>query len=389
MIGYASWALKTLLVTNDFPPKVGGIQSYLFELVSSLDPSWVRVLAPAYPGAAEFDARQPFEVFREPTSRLYPSPGLLRRICDLSAGMDVVQFGYVLQSWVLAPATQRQTGLPYVVFAHGAEVLFPLRIPGAARLLLWGTLKWAAEVLAVSEHTAAGVERYTRGRVGCTVLRPIVDLEKFRPLGGYRAEVRARHGLAKRPVILCVSRLTARKGQDRLIDVLPPLRRQFGARLLLAGEGPFGGSLLRRARRRGVEKDIVFAGRVPDEMLPSYYGAADVFAMPARSRWLGVEEEGFGVVFVEAAAAGLPMVVGSSGGAREALQDGVTGFLVNGCSTPEIKQALARLIGDDRLRSRMGAAARERAVALHDVSVVGERYRKVLERASRQRKPAG
>lgn len=377
--------MRTLLVTNDFPPKVGGIQSYLFGLVESLDPSGVRVLAPSYPKAEEFDARQPYEIFREPTSRLYPTPRLLQRICDLSAGMDVVQFGYALQSWILAPAMQRRTGLPYVVFVHGAEVLFPLRIPGASRLLTWGTLKQASEIFTISAHTAAGFERRT-GRWGiCTVLPPIVDLERFRSLRWHREEVRNRHGLGDHPTILCVSRLTTRKGQDRLIDALPALHRQFGARLLLVGEGPSAGSLRRRARRRKAEKYIVFVGRVSDELLPSYYGAADVFAMPVRSRWFGLEEEGFGIVFAEAAAAGLPMMVGNSGGASEALKDGMTGYLVNGGSTSEIGQKLAWLLRDERLRSKMGVAARERAVALHSAHVVGERYREILQRVAEQK----
>jgi phosphatidyl-myo-inositol dimannoside synthase len=376
--------LKTLLVTNDFPPKVGGIQSYLFGLVSNLDPSGVRALAPAYPEAEEFDARQPYEVFREPTPRLYPTPRLLRRICDLSAGVDVVQFGYALQSWILALAMQQRTGLPYVVFAHGAEVLFPFRIPGASRLLMWGSLERAAEILTVSAHTAAEVRRYTKDRVSCTVLRPVADLERFRPLDKGRDKVRNRHGLGERPTILCVSRLTTRKGQDRLIDVLPVLHRQLGARLLLVGEGRLAKSLRHRARRRKVEKEVVFAGRVPDELLSSYYAAADVFAMPARTRWFGIEEEGFGVVFVEAAAAGLPMIVGNSGGASEAVEDGVTGYLVNGGSTEEIRGALSRLLGDEGLRKKMGAAARERVVALHGAHVVGDRYRKALQRAAGQ-----
>lgn len=374
--------MKTLLVTNDFPPKVGGIQSYLFGLVSSLDPSEVRVLAPSYPGDAAFDAARPFEVVRERTSRLYPTPGLLRRICGLAEGTDVVQFGYALQSWLLAPAMRRRTGVPYVVFVHGAEVLWPIRAPGAARLLAWGTLDEAAAVLTVSEHTASSVERLTGGRVRCSVLRPIVDLERFRPSSRSRGEIRRRHGLGERPVVLCVSRLTPRKGQDRLVDTLPTLSRRFGARLILVGEGALEGALRGRARRRGVEGEVVFAGGVPDELLPAYYAAADVFAMPVRSRWLGLEEEGFGVVYLEAAAAGLPMVVGASGGAVEAVVDGETGYLVDGRSTSEIGAALARLLGDGRLRKRMGDAARVRASVLHGASSVGRRYRGLLEEAS-------
>jgi phosphatidylinositol alpha-1,6-mannosyltransferase len=184
--------------------------------------------------------------------------------------------------------------------------------------------------------------------------------------------------LGARPTILCVSRLTPRKGQDRLIDVLPSLNRRFGARLLLVGGGGLEGSLRRRARRRGVAGEVVFAGKVPEALLPAYYAAADVFAMPVRSRLLGAEEEGFGVVFVEAAAAGLPMVVGDSGGAAEAVKDGVSGYLVRGASVGAVAGALDRLLGDGELRRRMGEAATERAAALHGARAVRERYHDLL-----------
>ena len=342
------------------------------------------MLAPSYPGAEAFDARQPFEIHREPTSQLYPSLRLTRRIREISRGADVLQFGFALQSWLLAPYVLRKTGVPYVVFVHGAEVLLPLRIPGVAHLLTWGTLRQAATVVAVSEHTATGVEHWTVGRIECEVLRPVADVEKFRRTERARQRVRTRHGLGPQPTVLCVSRLTPRKGQDRLIDVLPHLSRRFGAKLLLVGSGGMENSLRRRARRRGVANEVVFAGKVPETLLPAYYAAADVFAMPVRSRLLGAEEEGFGVVFVEAAASRLPIVVGDSGGAAEAVKDGVTGYLVNGASAREVRGALERLLEDDGLRQKMGAAARERAGTLHDVGVIGERYQEVLQRAARK-----
>lgn len=378
--------MRTLLVTNDFPPKVGGIQSYLFELVSSLDPSEVTVLAPDYPGAARFDANQPFKVFREPGSRLYPSPRLFRRICSLAADADVVQFGFALQSWVLAPAMRWWTKRPYVVFVHGAEVLLPLRIPFAARLLRWGSLQQASRILAVSNYTATGIERHMKDGIDCTVLHPPVNLQRFRASAQAGSKVRELHGLGERPVILCVSRLTARKGQDRLVDVMPELSRRFGAKLLLVGEGPLENRLPIRARRRGVARDVIFAGRVTQEMLPSYYAAADVFAMPVRSRWFGMEEEGFGVVFVEAAAAGLPMVVGDSGGAPESVVNGETGYLVDGGSVPDLGKALVRLLSDSELRAKMGSAARERAASLYSIPVTGNSYRRALESVAGQGK---
>lgn len=371
-----SRVVRTLLVTNDFPPKAGGIQSYLFELLRALPPEEVSVLAPADPESWRFDMKQRFEIHREPAPRLYPGPRLLRRICELSSSVDVVQFGFALQSWLLAPAMRRRTGRPYVVFVHGAEVLLPLRLPGAARLLGLGSLDGAEEVLAVSDHTAAGIKRLTGGRVCPTVVRPIVDLRRFNPAARGGPAVRTRHGLGDAPVILCVSRLATRKGQDRLIDVMPELRR-FGTRLVLVGEGGLSETLLRRARRRGVEREVVFAGKVSEELLPGYYAAADVFAMPVRSRLLGLEEEGFGVVFAEAAAAGLPMVVGDSGGAKEAVEDGRTGYLVDGRSAAKVGRALVRLIEDKALRQKMGEAARERAASLHGAAV-SEQYRNIL-----------
>lgn len=374
-------SLRTLLVTNDFPPQMGGIQSYLFELVSSLPPEGVRILAPAYPGSEGFDSRQPFEVHREPTSRLYPGPRLLRRIRDLSRGMDVVQFGFALQSWLTAPAIKRGTGIPYVVFVHGAEVLPYLRIPGAARLLTWGSLGGAAEVMAVSDHTATGIKRLTGGRVSCTVLRPAIDLDKFHPSLQSGAAVRSLYGLGGEPVILCVSRLTARKGQDRLIDTMPELRRRFGARLLLVGEGGLSEKLRRRVRDRSLQRDVIFVGKAPDEELPAYYAAADLFAVPVRSRLFGLEEEGFGVVFAEAAASGLPMVVGDSGGAPEAVEDGVTGYLVDGRSRARIRDSLARLLADRALREKMGGAARARAASVHG-AIIEEQYLDILRKAA-------
>lgn len=368
-------------MTNDFPPKVGGIQSYLLELLSCLPPSGVRVLAPDHPEAGGFDATLPYEVVRWPLSRLYPTPGLVRRISGLAAGVDVVQYGYALQSWLVAPAVLRRTGVPYAIFVHGAEVLLPLRLPGATGLLVRGTLGRASAVISVSRHTAAGVERATGIR--CSVLPPPVDLRRFGPSPEARERVRRAYRLGRRPVVLCVSRLASRKGQDRLIDAMPPLERRFGARLLLVGEG----SLRRRARRRGVAGAVVFAGRVPAEELPACYAAADVFAAPVRDRWLGLEEEGFGVVFAEAAAAGLPAVVGGSGGAREAVEDGVTGYLVDGRSAAAVEKALHRLLGDAGLRERMGRAARRRAGELYGRRAVGRRYRSVLERVAGGGKP--
>jgi phosphatidylinositol alpha-1,6-mannosyltransferase len=217
-----------------------------------------------------------------------------------------------------------------------------------------------------------------------------VDTGRFDPSKNEEKaeEIRGHHGIREEPVVLCVSRLVRRKGQDRLIEAMPELHRRFGARLLLVGEGDIEDNLRRQARDLGVENSVVFCGKVADELLPAYYAAADVFAMPSRDRWFGMEKEGFGVVYAEAAASGLPAVVGESGGAREAVEYGETGFVVDGSDRTQVREALGRLLEDEDRRKKMGTAARERAVGLHSPEVAGERYRRALEEVAQQN-PSG
>src|SRR5262249_46988651 len=143
--------------------------------------------------------------------------------------------------------------------------------------------------------------------------------------------VRRRHGLQDRPVIVCVSRLVRRKGQDSLIRALPFVRRRVrDTALLLVGDGPYRATLETMAREEGVADHVVFAGGVRWEELPAHYAAGDVFAMPCRTRRAGLDVEGLGIVYLEASATGLPVVGGDSGGAPDAVREGETGFVVPG-----------------------------------------------------------
>jgi len=348
-----------LLVTNDFPPKIGGIQSYLYELWRRLPVDDATVFTTPYDGAAAWDAQLPFRVVRARERVLLPTRSLATRIDELAreVGASVI----LLDPWLpLGQLGHRLTAAPYVVVVHGAEVTVPGRLPGS-RQLGARVLRGAAGVVAAGRYPAREAERAAGGALRGVIVPPGVDVDRFRPLAAAeRRSVREAFGLdPDRPLVLGVSRLVPRKGFDVLIDAVAGLP---DVQLAIAGAGRDRARLERRARERDIEDRVSFLGRVPDDdSFPQLYASADVFAMPCRERWGGLEAEGFGIVFLEAAAAGVPVVAGRSGGSHEAVADGETGFVVEGRAL-DVRGALAALFADDGLRARMGAAARARAV---------------------------
>jgi phosphatidylinositol alpha-1,6-mannosyltransferase len=351
--------VSSLLVTNDFPPKLGGIQSYLFELWRRLVPDQTCVLTTPYAGDRAFDAAQPFRIERTPERVLFPTRSLARRIDALAAdvGAEVVFLDPMLPLGLLGPRLHRA---PYVVVTHGAEVTLPGRVPGSSGLAR-RVLERAAGIVAAGTYPAQEALRASGGRLSGVVIPPGVDTYRFRPLEpDDRAAVRARFGLDPvRPLVLGVSRLVPRKGFDVLLDAAAGLDPDV--QIVIAGGGRDRSRLERRVGRLGLVERVRFLGRVPEHDLPGVYGSADVFAMPCRDRWGGLEAEGFGIVFLEAAASGIPAVAGRAGGATEALADGETGFLVDPRDAGELRAVLAKLLADPALRARMGTEARERA----------------------------
>jgi phosphatidyl-myo-inositol dimannoside synthase len=345
--------MPSLLVTNDFPPKLGGIQSYLYELWRRLPAGETTVLATPYDGADEWDARQGFRVVRTKQRVLWPTPALARDIDALAREVraDVVFVDPMLPLGLLAP---RLRAAPYVVVTHGAEITVYGRMP-VTRQLGRHVLRNAAAVVAAGGYPADEATRVAGRTLRGVKIPPTVDLERFRPLDEtQRAATRARYGLdPDRPLVLGLSRLVPRKGFDVVIDAVGALRH---VQLAIAGSGRDRKRLERRAGA-----NTKFLGRVPDADAPALFAAADVFAMCCRRRWAGLEAEGFGIVFLEAAACGVPSVAGRSGGAHEAVVDGQTGFVVPPRATAELRAALERLTGDQALRARMGDAARRRA----------------------------
>ena len=353
--------IRHLLVTNDFPPKVGGIQSYLWELWRRLPPEDFAVLTSPYSGAGSFDREQPFAIHRTPEPVLLPSPIMVRRIRRLarSTGAEVVVLDPAVPLGLVGPSL----GLPYAAVLHGAEVTVPGRLP-FSRSLLRRVLTHASLLISAGGYPEAEARRVA-GRALPPVVQvpPGVDVGRFVPLSALeKAAARARLGLpAAGMLVTSVSRLVPRKGMDVLIEAVGMLSAA-GADICLAiaGAGRDRARLERLIARTGAPARLL--GRLADADLPDFYATADVFALACRSRWHGLEQEGFGIVFLEAAAAGIPSVAGASGGAAEAVVDGVTGEVV---SEPHDARAVARalehLLSDPERRQRQGGAARARA----------------------------
>jgi phosphatidylinositol alpha-1,6-mannosyltransferase len=350
---------RTLLVTNDFPPRVGGIQRTLHALWRVLPPDRLAVLAPWWEGADVFDAEQPYAVTRFPRGFAWPTPDARRRLARAieESGARVVLFGATYPLGMLGPGIARG-GVPYLSAAHGFEYWLSLA-PGPHRLMRHATSRASRVPVMCSAFVARVVRTAVPRRVPVSVMYPGADTEAFRPDLDV-SEVLARHGLFDRPLVVCVSRLVPRKGQDVLIRAMPQIvRRVPEAALLIVGDGPYRPTLERMAFD-APPRSVMLAGQVGEEELPLYYAAADVFAMPCRTRRGGLEVEGWGNVFIEAAACGKPVVVGDSGGARESLVDGATGHLVEGANVDEVAHAVAGLLEDPSRAAAMGRAGRER-----------------------------
>jgi phosphatidylinositol alpha-1,6-mannosyltransferase len=378
--------VKVLIVSNDFPPRSGGIQSFVHALATRMPEGHVAVYAPAWPGAAEFDARQPFPVFRHPTSLMLPVPSVARRAASLlrQESCDTVLFGAAAPLGLLGPRLRRAGARRIAALTHGHEAGWAA-LPGARWLLRrigddTDLLTYLGEYFRLRLSRALSADAAAR----MVRLAPGVDTAAFRP-GAGGAAVRRRLGLAGRPVVVCVSRMVPRKGQDTLIRawplVLARLGNTAGARgpgaagdagaggqagagrragrpgepvLLLVGDGPYRPALERLAARSPAATSIVFTGPVPWPELPAYYDAGDVFAMPCRTRRGGLDVEGLGIVYLEASATGLPVVGGDSGGAPDAILEGETGYVVPGRSVAAVAERISALLADPAGAAAMG-----------------------------------
>ncbi len=372
-----------LLVTNDFPPKVGGIQAYLWELWRRLDPDTFAVLtASSHPDQECFDREQAalgVRIERVASRVLAPTPGLVRQIRASAAavGADLVVIDPAFPLAVIGP----RLGIPYAVVLHGAEVAVPGRLPISRELVAY-VLRNSVLAISAGGYPAAEARRAVRNRDMPPVVEipPGVDLDRFVPLSPeQRIEARRDLGLpVSGPLVVSVSRLVPRKGMDVVVDAAARLKPSFpDLTVAIAGKGRDSERLAVRIAEMGSPTRLL--GSVSDADLPRLVGAADVFVMACRNRWLGLEQEGFGIVFLEAAAAGVPQVAGRSGGAGEAVIDGETGLVVHRPGdVGSVTAAIGRLLGDGSFRDQLGKASRLRAEASFDYDHLAPRLAAAL-----------
>lgn len=360
--------MKVLLVTNDFPPRIGGIQTYLWNLYERLARAGVEVtvIARQDKDATAFDAEANMRIIRHPTV-IWPTPALGRLVAREARDADVVAIGATLP---MASSVVR-VDRPVVVHTHGFEIGWS-KLP-AARQMLSSIMSRAALVTYLTEWTGNALESI----IGDTPKRRVrtgVDLDVFHT-GVTGEKMRTQFNLGDRPTISFVSRLVRRKGADTLIAAMPAILEAVpDAALLIVGGGPDAKRVQALARTSGAREAIHVAGRVAYRDLPDAYASGDVFAMPCRTRWGGFEVEGLGLVYLEAQACGRPAVTGDSGGAPEAIDPGRTGITVQGGDVPGTAAALIPLLLDRDRTAAMGSAAREFVAEHYDWNRISTEY---------------
>ena len=400
-----------LLVTNDYPPKIGGIQNYLWELWRRLPDGATSVYATPHAGAVAFDAAQAYPIERCPEPWLLPYPWLGSRVRRLAAdaGADIVMFDPAIPVGAIGPGL----GLPYGVVLHGAEVTIPGRLP-LLRTPLARTLRGASLVVSAGRYALAEAVHCAGRPLPAVVIPPGVDAQRFAPPDPtVREATRRRYGIGPDDVLLAtVSRLVPRKGMETLIRAGAEVARrrvmavdrpgpraagigtaggtdgaggpcprgngQTRLRIIIGGSGRQAGDLRRLADE--LRAPVELPGRLGDEEVVELYGAADLMAMLCNERWFGLEQEGFGIVFLEAAAVGLPQIAGRSGGAHEAVEHDITGLIVDDpTDVRAAADAIESLMDDPARRLAMGSAARRRAVEQFDYSVLAERLQRAID----------
>jgi phosphatidylinositol alpha-1,6-mannosyltransferase len=367
-----------LLVTNDFPPKIGGIQSYLYELWRRLPAERFGVLTIAHEGAEEFDAKQDFRIKRLDVAMLQPRREVQIAIESYAQeiGATHVVLDPVLPIGLIGP----RLALSYSLVVHGAEIRIPGRLP-VSRQLMRRAIAHAELIIAAGGYPAKETQRIAGHRTPPVVIVPPgVDVERFHPLDDIaRTGAREKFGIDQDTLcVVSVSRLVPRKGMDVLIEASARLAKRYPKLCVL-----IGGTGRDHERLQGLithyNAPVRLLGRIDDADLPSLYGCADIAAMLCRNRWFGLEQEGFGIVFLEAGAAGTVALAGDSGGASEAVLDHETGCVVKRPESVEaVAEALDELLRDDELRSRYAHAGRDRVVHHFDYDGLAKELDKAL-----------
>ena len=382
--------ITTLVVTNDFGPRAGGIETFIHGLLEQASKNQQRnfIVLTSHQSPQDevikFDQKMwennRIRVVRDTAKVLLPTRRLAKKATDLFVvhKCENVIFGSSAPLGLLAKSLRRAGAKHIVALTHGHEVWW-------ARMPLFSALLRRIGAQA-DQMTYLG--EFTRGAVANALLRedhsklvhlpPGVDLTRFIP-AVKSLELQKKWGVEGAPVIVSIGRLVPRKGSDQLIKAMPEVLKQFPkSKLLLVGTGNYKKRLEKLVRNLKVQDSVIFTGRVAHELLPAYYRLGDIFAAPCRSRYGGLEVEGLGIVYLEASACGVPVIAGKSGGAPDAVLDGKTGILVNGRDHLEVSAALIKLLADEKLRAQMGTAGRVWMEQLWSWEGIGTRFEEII-----------
>ena len=355
---------KILLVTNDFGPRTGGIETFVIGLLERVSGHHVIVFTSSQGETSAYDQdwldKFGVQVLRDKSKILLPSWRVTHNVKKIvtESDIDVVIFGAAAPLAFMSKSLRKIGVKKIIALTHGHEVWWAKVFP----------FNFAIKRIGASVDYLTYLGEFTRKAISKTLseksrnklvrIAPGIDTAHFIPRAdGF--EKRVELGLQDKKIIISVGRLVHRKGQDKLIEAMPTILRKIpNAHLLIVGEGPYKNHLDKLAKKFSLEESVTFVGRILYDKLPTYLSAADLFAMPSRSRFFGLEVEGLGIVYLEASACGIPVVAGNSGGAPDAVIEGVTGLCVDGTDVNQVASAVIEVCSNAERASHMGAAGR-------------------------------
>jgi phosphatidylinositol alpha-1,6-mannosyltransferase len=376
---------KVLFITNDFGPRAGGIETFIIGLIQRRAFASTIVYTSAQENSQEYDANWErkfgVKVIRGSSKILLPTPQVARRVSKLvkSENIKTVAFGAAAPLGLLAHSIKRAGVLRIVALTHGHEVWWARVFP--FNLLIRRIGRGVDSLTYLGEYTHQMISRALdqRAKLAMAKIAPGIDTEHFSPRDS--KELRESLNLGEKKVIVCVARLVHRKGQDRLIEAMPEILSSVpNAHLLIVGEGPYRQHLVKRVNQLKIKDDVTFVGRIGYEQLPEYICVGDLFAMPSRSRFWGLEVEGLGISYLEASACGLPVIAGASGGAPDAVDPGKSGVVVNGVDDVAIAKAVISFLNDPETSKTMGGYGRKWVVEKWRWEIWSEAFEQLLKK---------
>jgi phosphatidylinositol alpha-1,6-mannosyltransferase len=373
---------KILLVTNDLGPRAGGIESFILGLLERVEINSVVILTSRQKNSDSFDqdlsSKYGAIVIRDRSKILLPTPRVIRKAKKIlnQYNSTTIWFGAAAPLAIMAGSLRKSGAKNIVALTHGHEVWW-------AKLPIFRSAisKIAGDVDVLTylvDFTKNAMLPAVADKSKLINIAPGIDIDHFSP-SGIDQNLIEKYRLQDRRVIVSVGRLVHRKGQDKLIEAMPEILKRFpNAVLLLVGQGPIKSMLEKLIRHYGLENNVIFTGRIQFNDLPKHIQLGEIFAMPCRDRFFGLEVEGLGIVYLEASACGIPVIVGKSGGAPDAVINNKTGLIVDGRNTSEIAEAVCKLLSDKELARKMGDEGRKWIVENWRWEIWSNKFNKLL-----------